>query len=221
MQLTSAKSDLDKAKKEAEANDLRRMTVENELQSLKEQFFNRYFWFFNVGTAAAHGILSNLALSGMGTIDQRKGFAVSFIVAAASMVVALLIFLLNAPRYRLQPPDSSALSRFVKVFQRAAMRSWRGRAVAGGCLAMCAGVGLTVSSGMAGLARSKRSVLGGTAEGANVGRMSPRPVDQQRATPHRPTSRSAAASSDTTCQWSRSSSAPAVAPSCRRSSRRT
>ena len=38
MQLTSAKSDLDKAKKEAEQNDLRRMNMENELQSLKEQF---------------------------------------------------------------------------------------------------------------------------------------------------------------------------------------
>jgi len=38
MQLTSAKSDLDKAKKEAEQNDLRRMNLENELQSLKEQF---------------------------------------------------------------------------------------------------------------------------------------------------------------------------------------
>ena len=38
MQLTSAKSDLDKAKKEAEKNDLKRMTLENDLQSLKEQF---------------------------------------------------------------------------------------------------------------------------------------------------------------------------------------
>ena len=38
MQLTSAKSDLDKAKKEAEKNDLKRMTIENDLQSLKEQF---------------------------------------------------------------------------------------------------------------------------------------------------------------------------------------
>lgn len=37
MQLTSAKSDLEKAKKDAESIDIKRLQLENDIQSLKEQ----------------------------------------------------------------------------------------------------------------------------------------------------------------------------------------
>ncbi|KAL1515904.1 hypothetical protein AB1Y20_002518 [Prymnesium parvum] len=82
----------------------------------QDAFFNWFYWAINIGAAFALGFLPVVALDGL-FVAKEYGFFVSYLIPTMAFVVGLSIFVAGAPRYKMMPPQGSALTSFFQTMR--------------------------------------------------------------------------------------------------------
>eukprot|EP00210_Caulerpa_lentillifera_P005995 g5730.t1 len=73
----------------------------------KKSFFNWFYFFINIGVLLASTVIVKIQDSGY--------WGIGFVIPAAAMIVAVLLFVFGTPLYRMLPIEGSPLARFIGV----------------------------------------------------------------------------------------------------------
>eukprot|EP00121_Abeoforma_whisleri_P009542 Awhi_evm1s8776 len=95
----------------------------------KSQYFQYFYWMTNIAAFIAFAFMSKLATEGVGAIPLELSFFSSFIIAAGSILLAGLAFILGSSKYYKPKPQGSALSVFCQVCFAAAKKQKYGAVV--------------------------------------------------------------------------------------------
>ncbi|XP_028394215.1 solute carrier family 15 member 4-like [Dendronephthya gigantea] len=93
--------------------------VSNRGPAAIQAFFSWFYWFINIGAL--------LAFTFVVYIQQQKSYFYGNLIPACSLVLALIIFLIGKPSYKLCPPTGSVLETTLAIMKEAIKRSRRRR----------------------------------------------------------------------------------------------
>ena len=82
-----------------------------------QAFFSWFYWFINIGALLAFTLVVY--------VQQQESYFYGNLIPAGSLVLALLIFLIGKPSYRLRPPTGSVLATTLAIMKEAIKRSKR------------------------------------------------------------------------------------------------
>eukprot|EP00597_Dinobryon_sp_UTEXLB2267_P005647 CAMPEP_0170080918 /NCGR_PEP_ID=MMETSP0019_2-20121128/16920_1 /TAXON_ID=98059 /ORGANISM="Dinobryon sp., Strain UTEXLB2267" /LENGTH=662 /DNA_ID=CAMNT_0010295097 /DNA_START=50 /DNA_END=2038 /DNA_ORIENTATION=- len=82
----------------------------------KESFFNWFYWSINLGALIAYTLVSYICQYGIPSLGGEKwGFFIGYSIPAIMMALAIAIFVLGTPRYRIAQPQGSVLATAAKI----------------------------------------------------------------------------------------------------------
>eukprot|EP00122_Pirum_gemmata_P003316 Pgem_evm1s3000 len=111
---------------------------ENEREKKEQKsYFNWFYLMINVGAIVAFGYLVTLASEGSGEVPQDMGYFVAYMIAFASMLIAVLIFLAGTTRYTNKKPSGNSLQGLVYYLWESAKRTRKGKFALAGWVGIC------------------------------------------------------------------------------------
>eukprot|EP00123_Amoebidium_parasiticum_P016499 comp23459_c0_seq2/m.39174 comp23459_c0_seq2/g.39174 ORF comp23459_c0_seq2/g.39174 comp23459_c0_seq2/m.39174 type:complete len:590 (-) comp23459_c0_seq2:428-2197(-) len=94
----------------------------------QEQFFSYFYMMINAGAAVSFGYLVTLATTGQEpAIPMEYGYFSAYMIAAACMFIALVVFLAGSKRYTRKPPGGDSLRGAIYYIWESAKRNTRGK----------------------------------------------------------------------------------------------
>lgn len=86
----------------------------------KESFFNWFYWSINLGAMISYvGIayICQYGIAGLGGVSW--GFFIGYLIPAIAMGLAIVVFMIGTPRYRILPPAGSVLDTTFGIIKQA------------------------------------------------------------------------------------------------------
>lgn len=112
----------------------------------REKFFSWFYMAINLGSAVAYGGLTTIGASGGFGVPKKYGYFFVYLIAAAAMQIAVLLFRSGRGSYKIRPTQSkSSLAGVTEQIRAAAQAgSWSAMAVYFGFIVMAIGLILSV-----------------------------------------------------------------------------
>jgi len=140
-------------------------------RAAQEKFFSWFYLSINLGSAVAYGYLTTLASNGGLGIPKTHGYFAAYAIAAACMFLAVCLFRAGRSQYQVRPCQEQWAMFSVVHYVVAAARAGSSQAIAlsVGCIALAAGIILSVVQAIWPQAAFATVVMGAAFVCASVG----------------------------------------------------
>lgn len=86
----------------------------------KESFFNWFYWAINLGALISYTLVAYICQYGFASIGGVKwGFFDGYLIPTVMMAIAVAVFIMGTPRYKIPKPAGSVLSTTIKILNQA------------------------------------------------------------------------------------------------------